>query len=213
MNPPNIEEQLLFIENNKKTEIPEVDYFEKVILYQTKAEVTSTYKSNDILLLPEYKSSFDLTKFNLLKWVLIKDKIYAYKLKEGGCFVFSILKENEKDFNIEIVKEKINYNYNYREYKKDKNKDSDFSNYFKNIIYVNNEVLDKNNLNENWKKKIINNIENFEKKMFLSSNNNMENLDYYSNNQEDIFNNFFNPFGYSRLNANENPNIYNISNN
>ena len=60
------------------------------------------------MMLPELKSKFDLTKFECLKWVLIKNKLYAYKLKEGGAFVFSKNKSDEKEFTVEYNETVIN---------------------------------------------------------------------------------------------------------
>jgi len=80
----------------------------KVILYEGSCKLDNLNKSNDLMILPELKSKFDLSKFECLKWCLIKNKLYAYKLKDGGAFVFSTNKNDEKEFTMEFNETVIN---------------------------------------------------------------------------------------------------------
>ena len=94
-------------ENEEKIKQPEELYknyeiCSKVVLYEGTCKIDNTNKPNDLIILPELKSKFDLSKFECLKWILIKDKLYAYKLKDGGVFVFGTKKSDEKEFTVEL---------------------------------------------------------------------------------------------------------------
>ena len=74
----------------------------KIILYEGTCKLDNTNKTNELIILPELKSKFDLSKFECLKWILVKDKLYAYKLKDAGAFVFGTKKKDEKEFTVEF---------------------------------------------------------------------------------------------------------------
>ena len=96
----------------KKENLEEIDYSEKIILYGSKVEMAPGLNGfYEITMIPNLKSDFDPTKFDFLKWNLINNKLYGYKLKEGGCFVFSTNKNDEKEFTIEIQAFKYYYYY------------------------------------------------------------------------------------------------------
>ena len=96
----------------------------KVILYEGTCKIDNSNKANDLIMAPELKTKFDVTKFECLKWVLIKNKLYAYKLKEGGVFVFSTRKSDEKEFTVEFNENEIlnKTHYSYLEKKFGKTK-------------------------------------------------------------------------------------------
>ena len=86
---------------NKIVTYEEIYYSERIVLYQSKTEMAPSLNGYyEISTMQSLKTQFDPVKFDLLKWVIIKDKLYAYKLKEGGCFVFGTNKESETTFKV-----------------------------------------------------------------------------------------------------------------
>ena len=135
----------------------------KVIIYESKLKTDNLNKPNDLTMTPEYKTKFDPSKFDCLKWCLARGKLYAYKFKDGGCFVFGTNKNDEKEFNIEVneqVAEDIKFPFYYKK--------SGLKTFFMNKYYdYQNKLLNDKTLNltDIEKKEIMDNIEANEKKL------------------------------------------------
>ena len=162
-------------QENKQIEIkpkqPEVLYknyeiCSRVVIYESKLKIDNLNKPNDLVMDLNYKTKFDPSKFDCLKWCLAKGKLYAYKLKDGGCFVFGIDKKDEKEFIIE-VSESIYDEKNPFLFKKSYGsglKSVLISKYFD---YENKLLNDLTyNLTDNEKKEILDKIDENEKKLF-----------------------------------------------
>jgi hypothetical protein len=136
----------------------------KVIIFESKLKLDNINKPNDLVMTPEYKTKFDPSKFDCLKWCLAKNKLYAYKFKDGGCFVFGTNKKDEKEFTIEVNEqfgEELKKPFIYKQY------GSGIKNVLMNKYYdFQNKLLnDKNyNLTDNEKKEIMDKIEENERK-------------------------------------------------
>ena len=115
---------------------------------------------------PEYKTKFDPSKYECLKWCLAKNKLYAYKFKDGGCFVFSTNKKDEKEFTIELneqIGEEFKSPFVYKKYGAGGLKNVLMNKY---LDYQNKLLNDKiYNLTDVEKKEIMDRVEANEKKM------------------------------------------------
>jgi hypothetical protein len=85
------------VENEKEIKQPILVPEENILLFQTRIEST-IYKSTRSEFKITKNSIFDVTQYDLLKWVITKEQLIAYKLKEGACVLFSRNPSDVKEF-------------------------------------------------------------------------------------------------------------------
>jgi hypothetical protein len=106
---------LYLIDHGQKVREPLLIPEKSLLLFQTKLEgVAKLHSKSEFKALKN--SIIDVSQYDLFKWVITKDNIIAYKLKEGTSYVFSRDANKVKDYKIKFESKQdlvdINVNVN-----------------------------------------------------------------------------------------------------